>query len=708
MVTPTVTGPAMRPLDAPPPRSTDLQRVWEPIAIGRTRLRNRVMTTAHTLLYGEGGSISDRHIAYYVERARGGIGLLMTEQHAVDSHSLGAYRGQCAAFDPRCVERFAALADAVHAHGAKQFVQLFATGAQGSATGALGLEHWGPLRAPSTVPTASYRETPYAMGNVEIAELIAAFATSAEHVLAGGLDGIEIHATHGYLLGQFLSPIYNRRTDAYGGSAAARCRLLIEVLTAIRGRIGDAIPLGIRFGFHDYMGERGITPESASEQLHEIADTGLIDFVDISAGNYHTNRFGYELDRTSPGAMGVMDTPGGFNLGFAAQAHEIVAGRSAVLTVGGIRDLTEVESALAQGAADVIGMTRAHLADPHVVRKHAEGRADEVIHCVSANECTNRLVLGREVTCVVNPIVGRERTWGHATLSRTIAPRRITVVGGGPAGLRFAATAAGRGHEVRLLESRAELGGHLALWASLPGRGRWAIGVAEQVAAAARAGVALERDAEPDCGAILSADPDMVVLATGASWDTTGFSVLRPDRDALPGIDSIPVSGLDDAIRLTLADPHALGDSVVMIDETGGFPPLGLALRLAGAGVAVEIVSPFIVGEHAIRTMDAKAHFPTLLDLGVRMTSGHAVQEINPGSVTLRSVWGGPYRAIDGVDAVVLSTTRTPNLCGLETLVNTVGVGGGTPETRLLGDVRAPRSTVEVIAEAEGFARNID
>lgn len=674
-----------------------------PIDIGTTRLRNRIMTTAHTLLYGDDGLISDRHLAYYAERARGGIGLLMTEQHAVDPFSLGAYRGQCVAYDPRCVDRFAALAEAVHAHGAAQFVQLFATGAQGSGTGAPGLEDWAPVRGPSTVPTASYRETPFAMDHDDIAALRRAFADSAANVVAGGLDGIEVHAAHAYLLGQFLSPVYNRRTDAYGGSPQARTRLVVEVLDAIRERIGDAVPVGIRFGFHEYMGDAGITPETAEEQLSTILDTGLLDFVDVSAGTYHTNRFGHELDRTSPGAMGVMDTPGGFNLAYAARAREIAAGRAAVLTVGGMRDLDAVEKALADGDADVIGMTRAHLADPHLVRKHAEGRGDEVVSCMAANECTNRLVLGREVTCVVNPTVGREAYWPQ-TPPRARRAEQIVVVGGGPAGMRFAATAAGRGHDVTLVERSAELGGHLGVLARLPGRGRWAVGVADMVRALSRTGVRVETDRAADADDLVGAD--RIVVAVGATWDVTGSSILRPDRERLPGVGDavalgLDVLGFDDAVRRTDDDPRALGARVVLVDETSGFPPLGLALRLARAGVRVDVVSPFTVGEHAVRTMDAKTHFPTLIELGVGMRSGIAVQELATRSVAVRGIWGGPVESLADVDAVVFSTSRTPAVLGLDAVLD-------LPGAVLLGDARAPRTTVEVVAEAEAMARADD
>src|SRR5579862_6809111 len=439
---------------------SELDALWSELDIGPVRVKHRVMATAHSLAFTDDHILSDRHVEYYRERARGGIALLLTEQHAAHPISLGSFYHCCTAWDRRAVPQFAKLAEAVHEHGARQFVQLMATGVQDK--GAMTSE-WHPLWGASRIPSYLHNEVPMVMGQAEIDSIVEGYARSARNVQEGGLDGVEVHGAHSYLVAQFLSPFYNRRTDAYGGSATKRCQLAIEIGAAIREATMGEIAIGLRLSYEEFMGDRGITADDTDEQLDHLAASGVYDFFDISAGSYNTLHL----------AVPTMEVPEAWLLPYGQRAKKIVAGRAKVFLVGRIRDPFTAARVLAEQGADMVAMTRAHIADPFLVEKARKGRSDEIVKCVGANECLLRNFKQLDVACLVNPVAGREATWGAGKVEREVAPRRIVVVGGGPAGMRCAAAAARRGHDVVLLEREDELGGHVNLFKRLPNRGAW-------------------------------------------------------------------------------------------------------------------------------------------------------------------------------------------------------------------------------------------
>jgi len=264
------------------PRS--FRHLWTPLTVGRTSLRNRVMLTGHTLLYGEGGLISDRHIAYFTERARGGVALIVIEQQA--AHPAGRnYLAGCRAYDPACVSRYAKLAEAIHGHGAKVFAQLFCGGAQGQGT--MYIDAWRPLLAPSAIASTQFQELPAEMEQSDIDSVVAGFVRSAIHARDGGLDGVEIHAAHSQLLGAFLSPAFNRRGDGYGGSLEDRCRIVIEIGAAIRRAVGASLTMGLRLSASEFLPQgAGITQEQTEQQVELFSRSLLFDFFDVSGGGY--------------------------------------------------------------------------------------------------------------------------------------------------------------------------------------------------------------------------------------------------------------------------------------------------------------------------------------------------------------------------------------------------------------------------------------
>ena len=346
-------------------------------------------------------------------------------------------------------------------------------------------------------------------------------------------------------------------------------------------------------------------------------------------------------------------------------------------------------------------MTRAHLADPHLIRKARAGLAAESTRCVGANVCVGRALAGGEVACVVNPATGREARWGWGSLVPAPEPRRVVVVGGGPAGLRAAATAAARGHQVVVHEREAEPGGHLRDMAWLPTRATWLWAVDDLVAAVERAGGELRLGSEPALDEIEAAHPDVVLVATGAAWDASGASAGRPrPRRAFPAPTTSCVLDLGTALARARGDLRSLGRRVVIADEAGTYAPLGLAEVLATAGVEVEIATPAgAIGESAAVQLELPHVLPRLGRLGVTLTVSHDIAGIEAGAVVLRDVWSGRERRLETVDTVVLALQRSPR----DELF--ASFRERLHDVRLVGDALAPRSTAAVIHEAEAIAR---
>ena len=440
------------------------------------------------------------------------------------------------------------------------------------------------------------------------------------------------------------------------------------------------------------MGDVGITPDQTEEQLEILSTSGLFDFFNISGGGYYT------LHR----AVAPMGVENGFMLPFAKRAKAVVGNRAKVFAVGRIVDLHQAEQALAEGATDMVAMTRAQMAEPHLVKKTREGRQKEIRRCMGANECVARLFDNRQVTCAVNPSVGREARWGSDTL-KPVAPedaKSIVVVGGGLAGMKTAAVAGSRGHRVVLLEREECLGGHLNLLMALPTRKEWGTAIDNLVRAMDVAGVdvRLGVDATPDV--IEREKPDAVVVATGARWDCDGRSQFRPGSPSLAGTEQDNVIDVGTATARALADASALGQRVVILEETGLYLPLGLAEILASGGAEVEIVTPrAMVGEDVMRTLDLSYVMPRLEEAGVLCSAHTNVEKIEGGTVYVRSVWGTRSRVIEGVDTVVISMLRSPNDALYRALEGSVAA------LHRVGDALAPRRPIQSMYEGEELGR---
>ncbi len=663
--------------------------LWSPLDIGGMRVGHRVMTTGHTLLYGVDGVLSQRHIDYYRERAAGGVALIVTEQQA--AHPSGAnYLQGCRAYDPRAVIGYRRLAEAVRPHDTRVLVQLFCGGAQGSGT--MYIDEWRPLWAPSAIASTQFHEQPAVMTDGDVASIVDGFVTSARHAQEGGCDGVEIHAAHSQLLGAFLSPAFNRRTDRYGGSALDRCRIVLDIGQAVRRAVGPRFALGLRLSIDERLANgAGITEDNFLVQLEHLAAAGMFDFYDLSAG-------GYFAKHVSVTPM-TSDLPDAFLAPAAARAKRVVGNRGRIFVVGRIFDVATASRIIESGAADMVAMTRAQMADPHLVRKARAGREHDIVRCVGAGVCTRRLGENNHVACAVNPALGREATFGNGTLVRAAHPKRVVVVGGGPAGMRFAGTAAARGHAVTLIESAIQPGGRLRMLATLPGRERWAQAIQDLRRMLDVNRVVLELGQPADAATIARWRPDVLVFAIGARFEITGYSAYRPERTSIPGAPAPHVIGIDTAVARIGPDPAALGRRVVIVDDGHEELTAGIAERVANAGSSVVLVTPRAYwGDALYRTYDIAHVLPRLRSARVEIVAQHFVERIEGDMIELYDLWQPALRRRIAVDTVILGLGREP--------VPIPDVAPEVPAHRI-GDCVAPRSVEAVIFEGEQRAREI-
>ncbi|MFN8642528.1 MAG: NAD(P)-binding protein [Candidatus Binatia bacterium] len=612
-----------------------LARLFSPLRIGPHTARNRVVFGAHFTMFsepnpvfGEPGFFGPRLGRYLADRARGGAGVIIAGQAQV--HPTTAYQmpNNACAWLPEAVPGFRAVSAAVQAHGALAFLQL-------AHNGGVNQGPWSKLPAWAPSAVANSLEPPVAMDATDIAAVIDGFAASARHAAGGGFDGIEIHAAHGYLLHEFLSPRSNRRSDAYGGDLDGRLRLTVEVLAAVRAAAGPGVAVGLRLvGDEETPG--GLTAADAAAIAARLEARGLVDFLDVSVG------------LSGIGMVRPMYVPHAF-ASYAARAVKAAVARTPVFTVHRIVEPEEAEAILARGDADAVTVVRALIADPEWPVKAARGAGDEIRRCVGCNQgCYGNLTLGLPVTCVTNPAVGRDAALGLGTLTPAPAPRRGVVVGGGPAGLEAAWVAAARGHRVTLLERGRELGGRIRLGQRLPGRAELAALADWRAGECARRGVDIRLGRAASADDVLALAPDAVIVATGAR------AAIDTPAKSWPGM---PIPGaaapfaLDHVAALEGLD--ALAGRVVIFDVVGHIEAIGLGELLATRGVEAIVVTPFATPVLLDRETAGYA-LPRAAQAGVRWRPNTGVVAVGERCVTLLDVFSRRPEVLHDVDRLVV------------------------------------------------------
>jgi 2,4-dienoyl-CoA reductase-like NADH-dependent reductase (Old Yellow Enzyme family)/thioredoxin reductase len=654
-----------------------VRRVFEPIQIRGVQIPNRIVRTAHLTKLGM-GVVSDDLIEYHAARARGGVGLSILEATAVHPSSVLGLIG----YDDSVIPMYQQLMDTVRPLGMRVFQQLWHGGHVYPPPGGR------PMRGASALPGPVVGLPAVPIGTEEVGDFVAAYAAAARRSAEGGIDGLEVAASHGYLMHQFLSPLTNNREDRYGGSLDNRMRFLVEVLTAVREAAGPDMPVGVRMGAGQIAGD--LDEPTVAEVARRLVGLGLIDFLNASMGDYYAMHW----------MMGGMDRPAGYMLPSSGQVTRSVTGIPRIVT-GRFRTLEEAEQALRTGDCDLVSMVRAHIADPDLVRKTRDGRAAEVRPCIGCNQgCIARTSgVDLRLGCTVNPAIGREKEYGDDVIGTTASPRRVVVIGGGPAGLEAARVARLRGHTVVLYEGSDRLGGALNVARRAP-RTQGLDDIADWYRAEMkRLGVECHLSALMDADDIVALDPDVVIVATGADPTMDGRLIAAPGQ-VVDGIDSPTVRS---SVELLTQPAPAAGSRALLVDDVGQYEAVSAAEYLLEHGVHVTVATrlpmfgPLVDAAMRMtpaleRLNSAPAEFTTL----TRVT----LSSVRPGKATVRSLAGGAETTV-AADLVVLVTYKTSRN-GLA-----VTLAGRVPDVRLVGDALAARDLQVAIRDGNDAARRI-
>jgi len=643
---------------------TKLSHLFAPLTIRGHRFKNRILSTGHMTVFLEDGNPSERLAAYHEARAAGGAALIITE--AARAHPSGvSSRPSILAYRDDCIEGYRRIAGACHAHGCKVFGQLSHPGREMSeaADGTFAVAH-----APSATPNERFHVMPRKLPATLIDEIVGGFRDSARRLHHAGLDGIEVVASQGYLLAQFLNPRVNRRNDRYGGGLKGRLTFVREVLSAVREGAGEGAVVGIRIS-GDELDHDGLTPGEVLDIAVALAGDGVIDYINVTAG-------------TSAGLAGSthivpsMAFDNAYVVPFAAAIKEKVS--IPVFVAGRINQPQSAEQVLSGGQADMCGMTRAMICDPEMPRKAEATCFNDIRACIACNQaCIGHMLKGYPISCIQHPETGRELEFG--TLTRAPEPRRIFVAGGGPGGMKAAAIAAERGHDVTLYEASSSLGGQVNLAQLLPGRTEFGGIITNLKREMERAGVNVITRTKVDRPMVGANNPDAVIIATGAI----------PYRPAIEGEGEAHVV---DAWQVLEGDAN-VGANVVIADWRGDWIGLGLAEKLARDGCRVRLAVNGITAGHMIPQYVRDNWLGDLHHLGVEIIPYVRLYGVDSDTVYLQNTTSGEAVLCEGVDTLVCALGHHP-VTDLET-----ELAGWPGDVHVIGDCLAPRTAEEAVLE---------
>ncbi|GAB2507816.1 FAD-dependent oxidoreductase [Paramicrobacterium agarici] len=652
--------------------------LFTPLRIGNVIVRNRLMQAAHSKLYAVGGRESQQEIDYFARRAEGGTALFIAGNRFV--HPSSAIRGFVDGWRTDIVEADTALTDAVHERGARIFAQLNHHGAQASPDGPEGPR---PVISASRMISPSTGAATIEATDADIAAFVDGWALTAENAIRGGFDGVEVHMAHGYLLHQFLSPLYNRRTDEYGGSLEARTRFPLEVLAAVRARVGDKPVVGIRIVANEFD-ESGLSRDDCLAIIDHLRHHVSIDYINLAGGEYH--QVHYVFPSSAMPSAWLRD-----DVAAVKRRNPDIP----VFGVGAAATVDDARAVIAEGVADMVALTRAQIADPDLATKLRT--AAPVTHCIRLNQgCLARTGAGLPMGCTINPVVGREGQRSIPAPASRVA--HVAVIGGGAAGLKAAAELTRNGHRVTLFEATAQLGGQLHLARRVPGRETVQLLIDDLVRDSADVDIRLETRVTAEQLVAASDTYDHVIIATGSRPAQRGTSV-----GGVTDAASAALSMLNDAPGIVsawqaVAEPHQLRSPALIVDHDGTPYSAGVALAVAAATDDVRLVTrfdtafPFIRGsqdrDHLHRRLFRTPGTPgSLPDGAFTINVSETVVDFDPDAevAMLRSLATGRERTVTA-RSVVLATPRE-HVPFESAPLSELGI-----PVSVIGDSRAPRT----------------
>lgn len=587
----------------------------QPYQLKHLTLKNRIMTTSHEPAYPEDGMPKERYRAYHEERAKAGVALAMTAGSAAVSKDSPPVFNNILAYKDEVVPWIQNLSDGCHEHGCAVMIQLTHLGRRTT----WNKGNWLPSVSSSKHREPAHRAFPKLIEDWDINRIIMDFADAAERMKAGGMDGIELQV-YGHLLDQFWSPLTNDLVGPYGADTLEnRMRFPMDVLGAIRKRVGDEFIVGFRYTA-DEAQKGGITAEDGLLISQKLADTGQLDFLNVVRGRIHTDPAMTDLIPV----QGMANAP---HLDFAGQVKKLTG--MPTFHAAKIPDVATARHAIEAGLLDMVGMTRAHMADPHVVKKIMEGREEDIRPCVGATYCLDRIYQTGEALCIHNPATGRELTMPHE-IPTASKKRKVVVVGAGPAGLEAARVAAERGHDVVVFEAQPDPGGQIRLTAQSPRRREMISIIDWRMSQCAARDVTFHFNTWAETGDVTALNPDVVIIATGGIPNTELFEAGKDTPHVVTSWDMI-------------ASDVKPAQNVLIYDESGDHPALQAAEIAANAGSKVEIMTPDRTFSPEIMAMNLVPYMRSLQDKDVTFTVTRRLMGVERDGNKLKATIGTDY-----------------------------------------------------------------